>query len=298
MWPYKFVTGVLSRLREQFPSDFCIETNTPVTKIEVSGPKYTVETPRGTILARHVIHCTNAHIGHLVPGLRGRIYPVRGQMSAQTPGEKFPSQGTQHSWVFNYERGFDYLTQLPDTQGTNCQMMLGGAFAQSEGRGIADLGVPTDSSLSVYMDIHLSGALSAIFGHENWGNVPGPSVQAMWSGNMGFSSDGFPWVGMLPSSLTGRDRPDSANKSANPPETDRPGAEWVSAAFSGEGMVQAWLCGKALGVMLLCQDGKLNPSRSSDISWLPEQMVVTEERIRTSLPSQMAEELAKRTSNL
>ena len=297
MWPYKFVTGVLAKLQEEFPLDFCVETYTPVTKIQVSGQGYIVETTRGNVRARHVIHCTNAHISHLVPGLRGRIYPVRGQMSAQTPGEKFPSQGSQHSWVFNYERGFDYLTQLPDSPNSNCQMMFGGGFAQSEGRGIADLGVPTDSSLSLYMDIHLSGALSAIFGHKTWGKLAGPSVQAMWTGSMGFSSDGLPWVGMLPSSLTGRERR-NPTKTEKLSEESRPGAEWVSAAFSGEGMVQAWLCGKALGVMLLSRDGKLDPSQSADISWLPEQMVVTAERIRSSLPSRMEDEVVKRASNL
>lgn len=256
-----------------------------------------METPRGTILARHVIHCTNAHVGHLVPGLRGRIYPVRGQMSAQTPGDKFPCQGTQHSWVFNYERGFDYLTQLPDGQNSSCQMMFGGAFAQSEGRGIADLGIATDSSLSVYMDIHLSGALSAVFGHENWGTVTGPPVQAMWTGNMGFSSDGLPWVGMLPSSLTGRENghPKPTSKQS---DVDKPGSEWVSAAFSGEGMVQAWLCGKALGIMLLSRDGRLDPVQSADLSWLPEQMLATEERVRGSVLPRVVDELAMRTSNL
>lgn len=219
-------------------------------------------------------------------------------MSAQTPGDKFPSQGTQHSWVFNYERGFDYLTQLPETENHNGQMMFGGAFAQSEGRGMADLGVATDSSLSVYMDIHLSGALGAVFGHENWGTVSGPPVQAMWTGNMGFSWDGFPWVGMLPPSLTWREGGYSETNPEEQSETNKSGAEWVSAAFSGNGMVQAWLCGKALGIMLLSRDGMLDASHSADLSWLPEQMLVTEERIRNSVLPRVVDETAKRPSNL
>lgn len=298
MWPYKFVSGLLSRLHEEFASDFYLETNTPVTSIHSSGSRYSVETPRGTIRTRHVVHCTNAHVGHLVPGLRGRVYPVRGQMSAQTPGDKLQCHATRHSWLFNYERGFDYLTQLPCGNSSNGQMMFGGAFAQSEGRGIADLGVATDSRLSMYIDIHLSGALGAIFGRENWGSVSGPSVQAMWTGNMGFSADGFPWVGMLPSSLTGRECPKTESNQSR--GNQQPGAEWVSAAFSGEGMVQAWLCGKALGTMLLSRDGRLAESQSADLSWLPEQMLATEERVRNSesvLP-RMIHDLEKRMSNL
>ena len=81
-------------------------------------------------------------------------------------------------------------------------MMLGGGFVQSEDGGLADLGVSTDSDLSLYIDIHLSGALRAIFGAKDWGCVQGEPVQAMWTGSMAFSSDGFPWVGQLPGAVT------------------------------------------------------------------------------------------------
>ncbi|KAJ6044882.1 uncharacterized protein N7446_003076 [Penicillium canescens] len=271
LWPYKFVTGIFSRLRADYPNDFRMQENTPVTAIQEntssSAPRYKVETSRGTILARHVIHCTNAHVAHLVPGLRGRIFPVRGQMSAQTPGDQFPCQASEHSWLFNYDRGFDYLTQLPEGQ-----MMLGGGFAKSEHGGLSDLGISTDSELSLDIDIHLSGVLSAVFGRKDWGRVQGDPIQAMWTGNMAFSSDAFPWVGRLPGAVTRRaDHGDD-------------GSEWVCAAFGGEGMVQAWLCGKALATMLLEQDGAL-VGGSADISWFPEQLRVSEERFGvTELP--------------
>lgn len=227
-------------------------------------------TPRGTIHARHIVHCTNAHVAHLVPGLKGRICPIRGQMSAQHPGTNFRRQGAEHSWLFNYDRGFDYLTQLPASDAGE-MMMFGGGFAQGEGGGVSDLGVSTDSELSLYADIHLSGALSAVFGHANWGAPRGSTVEQMWTGNMGFSVDGFPWVGRLPVSLTGRGK-----------DLEEEGAEWVSAAFSGEGMVLAWLCGEALGKMLLLHDHGLD-GESVDLSWFPEQMIVTEDRARKAV---------------
>lgn len=271
LWPYKFVTSLLAHLLSAYPGQFRVEDHTAVTSIDESAStdyKYRVETTRGNISARHVIHCTNAHVAHLVPGLRGRIFPLRGQMSAQTPGHNFPCQATKHSWMFSYDRGFDYLTQLPSGQ-----MMFGGGFARSEGGGLADLGIATDDEMSLYCDIHLSGALPVVFGRQNWGEVQGNPVQAMWTGNMAFSADGFPWVGQLPSSVT--NRPSSADSKS--------GSEWISAAFGGEGMVQAWLCGKALATMLLKQDQKLLPNVDADISWLPEQMLVTEERISKSV---------------
>lgn len=183
-------------------------------------------------------------------------------MSAQTPGDKFPCQAQEHSWLFNYHRGFDYLTQLPSGE-----MMFGGGFAQGELGGISELGISRDHEMSVYIDIHLSGALSAVFGRESWGRVQGDPVQAMWSGNMAFSTDGFPWVGQLPKTLTGRESPEKA------------GGEWVCAAFGGEGMVQCWQSGKALVTMLALQDETLGLGVDQDLSWFPEQMLVSQERI-------------------
>lgn len=276
---------MLARLLADYPADFRVEDHTAATEILVDSSstyRYKVQTSRGTIAARHVVHSTNAHVTHLVPGLRGRIFPVRGQMSAQTPGDLFPCQATKHSWIFNYDRGFDYLTQLPEGP-----MMFGGGFVRGEGGGVAELGVSTDSEMSLYIDIHLSGALSAVFGRQSWGCVQGEPVQAMWTGSMAFSTDGFPWVGRLPGSVTHRPLADGEDG----------GAEWVCAAFGGEGMVQAWLCGKALAIMLLSHDRQLAASADSDISWLPEQMLVSEARVvEAEMPRSVGD--ARRQANL
>lgn len=261
--------GVLDHLLEKYPEKLRIEEQTPVIEIKdgignTLIPFYKVKTSRGTVHARHVIHCTNAHVSHLVPGLRDYIFPVRGQMSAQTPGDRFPCQAAAHSWIFNYHDGYDYLTQQPEGQ-----MMLGGGFAQGEHGGLAELGISTDSEMSMYIDIHLSGVLSAVFGRENWGGISANPIQAMWTGNMAFSSDGFPWVGQLPESVTGRS------------ETG-PGGEWVCAAFNGDGMVQSWLSGKALAIMLLAKDRVLDERVDSDLGWFPQQFVCSKKRLETT----------------
>jgi glycine/D-amino acid oxidase-like deaminating enzyme len=103
-------------------------------------------------------------------------------------------------------------------------------------------------------------------------------VESMWTGNMGFSADGFPWVGRLPTSLTSRGQSEESG-----------GSEWISAAFSGEGMVQAWLCGKAVGTMLLLEESNLRESESADIDWLPSQMLVTHERVKKAILPRHAE---------
>ncbi len=77
---------------------------------------------------------------------------------------------------------------------------------------------------------------------------------SMWTGTMGFSSDGFPWVGKLSASLTKRQL------------VSESGSEWVAAAFGGGGTVHCWLSGKALAIMVLKHDGKLKEGVSGDIS--------------------------------
>lgn len=267
MWPYKFVTGLLSHLLKNFPSNFLLETNTPVCEIRCGQDYYEVITPRGTIKCKHVIHCTNAHIGHLVPGIKGNIFPIVGQMSAQRPGNKFKHQ-SHHSWIFNYDQGFDYLTQLPIGTASDGELMMGGGFAQTQHGGIHETGCSHDSELNLYASIHLRGVLGAVFAPEDWGTVDGEAVKAMWTGNLGFSTDGLPWVGKLPESLTER-------RIATTRST--PGAEWAAAAFSGEGMVHAWLSGKALAEMILSHDA--TDGEVVIPEWFPEAMVISSKRL-------------------
>ena len=67
--------------------------------------------------------------------------------------------------------------------------------------------------------------------------------------------------------------------------TSTPG-EWISASYSGEGMVHAWLCAKALAYMVLDaeEDGGLK-------EWFPEVMRVTEERWKKANVDDLLEEL-------
>ena len=84
-WPYRLVTDLFQRLLKQYPQRFSIETNTPVTSVKVSPEDsaypYLLTTPRGVIRAAKVFHCTNGFTGHLLPKLRGPIYPCRLTMS-------------------------------------------------------------------------------------------------------------------------------------------------------------------------------------------------------------------------
>ena len=112
---------------------------------------------------------------------------------------------------------------------------------------------------------------------------------------MGFSADSLPWVGMLPSFVTQREVNGTDSEAS---ERDSLGAEWISAAFSGEGMVHAWLCGQALGTMVLSKDGRFVDSKPAGLSWFPEEMLVNEKRIRASVLRLLNDKSATGTSNL
>lgn len=276
MWPYKLTTSLLSRLQQLYPGHFSLETNTPVSdmsRTEDGSFPYVITTSRGVMRAQRVVHCTNGHASHLLPGLRGIIFPLRGQMSAQTPGTKFKAQGESRSWIIHYAEGFDYLTQLPVSENdSNGEMMLGGGIIPGTKSGLAEVGVRTDDTLNARIKAHLSGALRALFQEDAWGAVPEPMMKSMWTGIMGFSADDFPWVGRLPQLATHR-RQSSVGDQTND--------EWIAAGFTGEGMVHAWLCGKAVAQMMQRGSRGEQQSRKQDTeSWFPESFLVSDERIK------------------
>ncbi|KAH8705622.1 hypothetical protein BGW36DRAFT_403162 [Talaromyces proteolyticus] len=101
-------------------------------------------------------------------------------MSTQTPGKGFPSYRRKHSWLMNYDRGYNYLAQLPDDNSSSSkEMMFGGGFAQGKNDGIEDPRIITVADLSLYIDIHLCDALGAIYGNRNctWGRVDGQVIK-------------------------------------------------------------------------------------------------------------------------
>ena len=59
--------------------------------------------------------------------------------------------------------------------------------------------------------------------------------QKVWSGILGFTSDGLPLVGHLTEDLTGR----------------AGDGEWIAAGFNGHGMDKCWLTGEAVAKMAI-----------------------------------------------
>ncbi|KAG5650074.1 hypothetical protein H0H81_000880 [Sphagnurus paluster] len=311
--PYRLVTGILSRLLSKYSSHFRLFTQTPCTEIaspDAAGQLYQVATPRGIIETPHVVHATNGWVGHLLPGMRGRIIPARGVMTAQRPQEGLgvagpapenTRAGGEGSWTGTRSfvffpsaemHKYDYLTQqlpgggapgsgYPVPEG---EMMLGGGFAQGGVSAmLSQLGNADDGDWDVKTGEYLKHALGEYFDPGKTREKTKPEeeerpedrVRAVWSGILGMSVDMKPWVGRVPSVVSGRRAPQAPANSGSSGRTAAPG-EWMAAGYSGEGMVHAWLSGKALAHMVLGVDEKGSGELDG---WFPEVFRVNERRL-------------------
>lgn len=226
-WPYRLITGILASLLSTHRARFTIEANTPVESIDWEHGTYHVQTPRGMINANKIVHATNGHTGHLLPGLRGLLFPMRGQMTAQSPHPDFGIPG--QSWSIHYGKGFDYVTQSARTG----EIFIGGALTRSNY--FAELGNPRDHENEVVSVAHLGGIMDATFGRPVRGEI-----KAAWTGTMGFTADGLPVVGQVPGDVSGRGG----------------AGEFVAAGYNGYGMANAWLCGRFVADLVMETESK------------------------------------------
>jgi glycine/D-amino acid oxidase-like deaminating enzyme len=183
------------------------------------------------------------------------------------------------------------MTQRPGSHdgvnGKGGELMLGGALLKSGGRGLDEIGISSDAEVNFNIGTYLSGVLPMLFGAQNWGADAGAGrVKSMWTGIMGFTIDVMPFVGRLDPSITGRKIPRSkfSDKVRKREQYGVLPGEWITAGFNGEGMVNAWLCGVAVGLMVAKREEeeiKAEPGipggKVSD--WLPAEYLISKERL-------------------
>ncbi|KAJ9631142.1 hypothetical protein H2204_008364 [Knufia peltigerae] len=262
-WPYRLITNIWAQLCSSYQSRLSIETKTPVTEITYDSDSdkthpYILHTPRGEIRAAKVIHATNGYTGHLLPELRGKIYPVRGTMSTQKSTQGFGRHGNALSWSMinsgsydgesrTMELGLYYGCQNPHT---------GDIFVGGERAKVDEMLVSDDTEVGVPCAENISNILPRFF-TKGWEEGSKAEVIRVWSGIMGFTADRLPLVGALPLSVTKRG-------------TSEQGGEWIAAGFNGYGMPLCWSSGEAVAKMLL----------GIDVSdFLPETFLASKERL-------------------
>lgn len=265
IWPYRLLTGIYERLLKEHPTRLAIEANTPVLQVKYSPTDnqqhpYVITTPRGTIRARKVFHCTNAHASHLLPRLAGRIYPFRGTMSVQKPGPALPNMGAARSWSLAHEADLDAATGLYVTGLYYLQQnaLTGRIWIGNETARMRDILTSDDTYVPDEARQALRTVLPGLF-LEGWGAETGAEVEAIWSGIQGHTADGLPVVGRVGEDVAGEAAGDG---------------QWMAAGFNGYGMDKCWLTGEALVKMMFGEDVS---------GWFPQAYLVTEERLRGGL---------------
>ncbi|KAH7021158.1 FAD dependent oxidoreductase-domain-containing protein [Microdochium trichocladiopsis] len=308
LWPFRFVSCVWKSLLEDFPDHISLETHAPVTSIATtasssSGHAYQVGTPRGIIKCRHVVHATNAFAGQYIPGFRGKITGALAHMTAQRPGTKFPQSDGSQSWSLVYGNAFDYTTQRPQgPDGSAGDIMHGGGLNRGANEGMSAFGVWDDSITDPLPMAHLGGVLPTIF-EPSWGpDAPEGRIKKSWTGIVAATGDWLPFVGRLDPTLTGRsplssDSTSHSSSGAGPGYSGVPPGEWVSAGYCGDGMVWAWLCGTALGLMISgaeLRELAEAPGRPGGrvVDWFPHELLATPARVKKAGLEGLAERFA------
>ncbi|KAJ0415414.1 FAD dependent oxidoreductase [Aspergillus carlsbadensis] len=267
VWPYRLVTNLFDALLAQHASRLRIETNTPVTQVtyepspDAEHP-YILHTPRGPVRATQVAYCTNGYTGHLLPGLRGALFPLKETMTVQ---ELAPAirRSIPTSWAIHYTPSVDehtgaYADGLTyGMQSAKSGYYLFGGAKCTPGELISsDDTVVVDSSVGF-----LQESVTSLFGQRTQNS----KLISAWSGVMCFSSDSLPLVGRLPAELT-----------------NRAGAgEWICGAYNGYGMASAWLAGESLALMMLGE-----PLRDH----LPDVFLLSEARLTQGLSAERSME--------
>jgi len=206
LWPYKFVSWILQDLVKL--GSLNLQTNTPATNLQKVDEGWIVHTSQGMISTPTILLCTNAYTSALLPWFEDLIVPVRGEMSSLIPPSSMKPASTthlplDHSYVFRGHGNStidqdDYLIQRPfsdcSDSKTISESIVGGELMFGGGRNLAPgVGISNDSSIDERSAAYLRRELNVVLDLQH--NSKELEASYEWSGIMGFSRDGYPWVG-------------------------------------------------------------------------------------------------------
>lgn len=210
-----------------------IASRTEVAGLSADEQGWTAElrTTEGAarLRATVVVLCVNAWTFELLPAFRDLILPVRGQMLVTERLHKVIPMAMAANF------GYEYWRQAP-----HGEVVLGGwRWSQKE----LEIG-----ALSEDLNPEIHEGLAS-FLRENFPKLQGAEIRSAWTGTMGFSRDGLPWVGEVP----GRQ------------------GQFLAAGFTGHGFSLAWRCAQCLAEEIV--HGRLR----EDLRWFrPRRGVVGE----------------------
>jgi glycine/D-amino acid oxidase-like deaminating enzyme len=256
---YRFTTGLLA---ECVKKGLHLCTNTTVHDIlssaeldDETGNHWEIFTDTVAVSAENVVMATNGYTPYIIQELQGAIVPMRGQITAQRPGtsNKLPNP-LPTTYSFIYRDGYEYMIPRPLSNGGQ-HIVIGGGLGRLPAGGPGEYGTVDDSTLNPDISKYLRESLTGYFGTENWGETSEEEasrrVVQEWTGIMGATADGQPFVGEVPGKK----------------------GMWISAGFNGHGMVLCLKSAEALVKMMEAGGTKGKPD------WFPESFLMTQERL-------------------
>lgn len=266
---YKFAIGLL---KHSLARGLKLFTHTSVEKIKAvtaeqrsahPESRVSVETSKGTIVCKDVIMATNGYTAHLVSEFQGKIVPLRGQVMAHKPSPKLAELrplSLEHTYSLVYKTGYEYMIPRPFVASVPQEhagdIIIGGGIGGTTDDGLSEYGNTDDTGLNNQISAYLKESMPNYFG-RNWGqDDPAERVRAEWSGVMGITADGLPFVGPLSSG----------------------GIEeglWVIAGFNGHGMVLCLKCAEALASLISGEDARRR-------AWFPSSFLISDKRLSTA----------------
>jgi glycine/D-amino acid oxidase-like deaminating enzyme len=216
---YKFTTGVLKLCLDQ---GLNLQTHTPVQQIssttsDQNTPIWTAKTERGVIKTPNLILATNGYTAYLLPRMQTKIVPLRGQITAHKQTDaylKLHPKGLPGTYSMMYSTGYEYMIPRPQHPDVPSELagdiVIGGGLGALENEGLSEFGTTDDSVLNNENSRYLQECVGRYFGPD-WGKEN--RVRMEWTGIMGITGDGLPFVGPVPEEK----------------------GLWISAGFNGHG---------------------------------------------------------------
>jgi glycine/D-amino acid oxidase-like deaminating enzyme len=192
----------------------------PATEVtpSISDPAlWDLHTPRGTVIAEKIIHCTNAHAAQLLPRLDPYMRPNRAQAHSLVPVPAFSGSKALQS-TFSLRYSLHHFYSLIQRQGDGTLVL--GVSRSNPTLSPETIASRLSTDDSRYNEEIVDDALRT-FGHIFPDYTPqtathGEGLDHAWTGIIGMTTDSVPFVGAI-DSLPG---------------------QYICAGFNGHGMFE------------------------------------------------------------
>ncbi|EJT99929.1 nucleotide-binding domain-containing protein [Dacryopinax primogenitus] len=251
-YPYKFTAHLLRRAMSM---GLNLQIHTPATAVASVDGFWMIDTPRGSIRTRKVLHATNGYASAILPEFTGKIVPFYGVCSSVTPTKSYSGKKMlAHTMSLYQQRG---VRDRTPTEGLNSDcvhknripadgtiIVGGGEFVNRQ----AHINNCDDSKVMPAITEHLRNVMKDNF--DGWGDeAHGEGLERVWAGISGYTGDGLSYIGAFP----GKE------------------GQFVCAGFHGHGMARIATCARGVAMLML--------GRAWEETELPECFQITKERL-------------------